>query len=172
MKLSEINTTEKESLRTEFLKCCASEKWAAQLVAHRPFKNMADLFSKSKNIWFEKCGREDWLQAFSAHPKIGDIDSLAKKYSSTKNWSSDEQSGVDAASMETLKELADKNKIYEEKNGYIFIVCATGKSAKEMLDILTERLKNNPEDEIDIAMQEQHKITEIRLKKLMAAPNP
>ncbi len=164
--IDDINNSSAKNIKEAFLKCCASEKWADLLTNSRPFEDMVDLFSKSKNIWFEKCRPGDWLQAFTAHPKIGDIDSLAKKYSNTKSWSSHEQSGVDSASMETLKELADKNKIYEEKYGYIFIVCATGKSAEEMLSILTNRLKNEPEDELKIAMQEQHKITEIRLRKM------
>ena len=127
-----------------------------------------NLFIKSKNIWFEKCGPEDWLEAFKAHPKIGDIDSLAKKYANTKNWSGKEQAGIETASMETLKALAEGNEKYEEKFGYIFIVCATGKTAKEMLTILNSRINNDPEKEILIAMHEQHKITEIRLHKLMA----
>ena len=160
-----INKLAKESLQTALLKCCASVNWASQLAACQPFKNKENFFFQAKNIWFEKCGKEDWLEAFKAHPKIGDIDSLAKKYASSKNWSSKEQAGVESASMKTLKALAEGNKKYEEKYGYIFIVCATGKSAAEMRDILNNRLFNDPEKEIMIAMQEQYNITEIRLNK-------
>ncbi len=169
MDLERINSLDKETLLAVFLKCCASVNWASRLVAARPFIDKDDLFLKAKNTWFYKCEKEDWLEAFKAHPKIGDIDSLAKKYAVTKNWSSKEQSGVDSASMETLKALAEGNEKYEKKYGYIFIVCATGKSATEMLEILDSRLNNDPEKEILIAMQEQHKITEIRLNKWLEA---
>ncbi len=165
MGLERINNSEEKKLLSAFLKCCASTNWASQLVASRPFKSRDDLFFIAKDIWFNKCKKKDWLEAFLAHPKIGDIDSLAKKYASTKNWSSKEQSGVEVAPMKTLEALADGNKNYEKKYGYIFIVCATGKSANEMLDILNGRLNNDPEKEISIAMQEQHKITEIRLNQ-------
>ena len=167
MNILEINNLGKAALKNEFLKCCASVNWAEQLIDTRPFKNAEKLFYYALQIWFEKCSREDWLEAFKAHPKIGDIDSLAKKYANTKNWSSKEQAGVESASMDTLKALADGNEKYEKKYGYIFIVCATGKSAEEMLEILNSRINNTPEKEIRIAMQEQHKITEIRLNKMM-----
>ena len=163
--ITAVNNLDKEALLAAFLKCCASVNWASQLAGCQPFDNKDDLFFNAKNIWFNKCKKEDWLEAFSAHPKIGDINSLAKKYANTKDLAGKEQSGVESASMETLKALAEGNEKYEKKYGYIFIVCATGKSAAEMLDILNSRLYNGPEKEILIAMQEQHKITEIRLNK-------
>ncbi|HHM20380.1 MAG TPA: 2-oxo-4-hydroxy-4-carboxy-5-ureidoimidazoline decarboxylase [Bacteroidetes bacterium] len=134
-------------------------------MAARPYKSKNDLFSKAKKIWFEKCKKKDWLEAFRAHPKIGDIESLAKKYQSTRTLSAREQSGVASASNQTLRALAKGNENYEKKFGYIFIVFATGKSAGEMLNILNNRINNNPEKEILIAMQEQYKITELRLNQ-------
>ena len=169
MGFNELNKIGGNELIAAFLKCCASVNWASQLTACRPFKNNEELFLKSKNIWFQKCGQEDWLEAFKAHPKIGDIESLAKKYASTKNWSSKEQAGVETASMKILKALAAGNEKYEKRFGYIFIVCATGKSAEEMLAILNSRINNDPEEEVLNAMQEQHKITEIRLRVMTNA---
>ena len=93
---------------------------------------------------WDECKPEDWMEAFKQHPVIGDAQSLKEKFSSTAEWASDEQSGINETSVEVLKALAEGNKKYLEKFGYIFIVYATGKSAEEMLALLQERLKNNP----------------------------
>jgi 2-oxo-4-hydroxy-4-carboxy-5-ureidoimidazoline decarboxylase len=106
------------------------------------------------------------LEAFEHHPKIGDINSLKEKYPNTKEWASDEQAGINVASEEVLHAVAKGNEDYEKKFGYIFIVCATGKSAGEMRQILESRLMNNPDEEIQIAAEEQNKITKLRLEKL------
>ena len=102
------------------------------------------------------------------HPKIGDVESLSKKYENTKTWAVGEQKGVENADRAVIEKLAEGNKTYEEKFGHIFIVCATGKSAAEMLSMLEGRMKNDPKDEILIAAGEQNKITRLRLKKLLA----
>ncbi len=117
-----------------------------------------------------KLTQSDWLEAFAGHPKIGqDIDSLKVKFKNTADWSAGEQAGVDSASEEVLQQLSEGNRAYEEKFGYIFIVCATGKSAAEMLALLQERMGNTPEKELLIAMAEQEKITRIRLERLVSA---
>jgi 2-oxo-4-hydroxy-4-carboxy-5-ureidoimidazoline decarboxylase len=117
--------------------------------------------------WYE-CTEADWLEAFTHHPKIGDIDSLKKKFASTATWAAGEQSGAAAASQKVLEDLAKGNDDYEKKFGFIFIVCATGKTAEEMLQLLQDRLPNKKEDELKIAMDEQNKITKLRLEKLIA----
>ena len=131
-----------------------------------PIEDLVELLDDAEEQWY-KCSQEDWKEAFSHHPKIGDIDSLKKKFASTANWAMGEQSGTSTAPEETIKALAKGNKEYEDKFGYIFIVCATGKSADEMLTILESRLPNDPEKEIEIAAEEQNKITRLRLEKLL-----
>ena len=131
-----------------------------------PADDLVELLEDAEEQWF-KCSEQDWKEAFSQHPKIGDIDSLNKKFSDTAHWASDEQSGTSGASAETIKVLVEANKKYEEKFGYIFIVCATGKTADEMLAMLQTRLQNSPEVEIEIAADEQNKITKLRLEKLL-----
>jgi 2-oxo-4-hydroxy-4-carboxy-5-ureidoimidazoline decarboxylase len=121
--------------------------------------------AKAKEKWYE-CKEKDWLQAFEHHPKIGDLNSLKIKFADTTAWASDEQSEVNRAAHKILEDLARGNDDYEKKFGYIFIVCATGKTAKEMLDLLKARLLNDTEDEIKIAAEEQNKITKLRLEKL------
>ncbi len=108
----------------------------------------------------------DWLEAFAAHPKIGDRDALRAKFAATAAWSAIEQAGVDGAPEEVLDALADANDRYHERFGYIFIVCATGKTAEEMLALIRERLSNDPEVELRTAAAEQAKIARIRLEKL------
>jgi 2-oxo-4-hydroxy-4-carboxy-5-ureidoimidazoline decarboxylase len=131
-----------------------------------PIEDLVELLDDAEEQWY-KCSPEDWKEAFSHHPKIGDIDSLKKKFASTANWAIGEQGRASTASEETIKSLAKGNKEYEDKFGYIFIVCATGKSADEMLTILESRLPNDPEKEIEIAADEQNKITRLRLEKLL-----
>ncbi len=110
----------------------------------------------------------DWLEAFAAHPRIGDVDALRAKFAATAAWASGEQAGVAGASESTLRALAEGNRDYEAKFGHIFIVCATGKTADEMLGLLRERLANEPDAELAVAAAEQAKITAIRLRKLLS----
>lgn len=135
-----------------------------------PADDLVELLEDAEEIWFE-LSTDDWKEAFSHHPKIGDVDSLKKKFDAvdlvTTGWASGEQSGVNTASPQLLEALAEGNRQYEEKFGYIFIVCATGKSAEEMLGILHQRLRNSPEEEIKIAADEQNNITKLRLEKLV-----
>jgi len=145
--------------------CCGSEKWVIGMYEHYPFKTEEKLFYEAERIWFS-LNESDWLEAFLHHPKIGDINSLREKFSSSKHLAENEQAGVNDASHVTLDELARFNEEYEKKFGYIFIICATGKSAEEMLEIIRSRIGNEKENEILIAMKEQSKITQIRLNKI------
>ena len=124
--------------------------------------------TKADRIWWS-LDSEDWLEAFHSHPKIGEKKAAAPTAAEAQQWSEDEQSGIRNSVQLTLDELADLNRAYEEKFGYIFIVCASGKSSEEMLAILHDRLKNNAVEELRIAAAEQAKITELRLRKLLAA---
>jgi len=149
------------------MQCCGSTAWTDKMSDIFPIPNTETLFKYAEGVWFA-CDEKDWLEAFSHHPKIGDLESLQNKFTSTAHWASGEQSQVNTASINVLEALAQGNKLYEEKFGYIFIVCATGKSATEMLIILQSRLDNDPKDELNIAMREQNKITRLRLEKLLS----
>jgi 2-oxo-4-hydroxy-4-carboxy-5-ureidoimidazoline decarboxylase len=124
----------------------------------RPFESLAEVLETSDTIW-EECDVDDYEEAFTHHPKIGDVESLAKKYANTKTWATGEQKGVESADRAVIEKLAEGNTAYEEKFGHIFIVNATGKSAAEMLAMLEARMKNDPKDEILVAAGEQNKIT-------------
>jgi len=157
MSIEELNSLSTDNAREEFFKCCGSTDWAQQLADKKPFKNKEDLIRASDKIW-ANCSAQAGLEAFTHHPKIGDLKSLEKKFASTKEWAGGEQSGVNTATHDTLVALAHGNEAYEKKFGYIFIVCATGKTADEMLALLNTRLTNDAETELKIAMNEQNKI--------------
>jgi OHCU decarboxylase len=163
-RLNFLDTVEAEE---DFLKCCGSRKWARQVTAARPFANVDDLITKADRIWWSLEPR-DWLEAFHSHPKIGETKAAAVTAVAAQKWSEDEQSGTRDSRQETMAALAKLNREYEEKFGFIFIVCAAGKSSEEMLAMLRERLENNPDEELRIAAAEQEKITHLRLKKLLA----
>ena len=135
------------------------------MAAKKPFASDEQLLETAAEIW-HRMEREDWLAAFAAHPRIGDLDTLHARFSDTRAWASGEQAGVAAAAEDVLQRLMALNHKYEEKFGYLFIVCATGKTAEEMLAILESRLANDESVELRLAAAEQLKITMIRLGKL------
>ena len=165
--LEKINSLTEQEIFTQFESCCVSKTWVSKMIKSRPFSSEKDLIEKAASIWYNDCSVDDFREAFTGHPKIGNIDSLKEKFAHTVNWAENEQSKVAEANMETIEDLAEGNKQYEDRFGYTFIVSASGKSADEMLAILKTRLNNQKEDEIYVAMNEQHKITVIRLVKLI-----
>lgn len=166
MTLHELNTLPGEQLKEELHKCCGSQAWVEKMLPFFPVEDLVELLEDAEEQWF-LCTEADWKEAFAHHPKIGDVESLQKKFASTAEWASSEQSAVNTASRATIEALAEGNRQYEAKFGYIFIVCATGKSAEEMLALLQERLSNDPKEEIEIAADEQNIITKLRLEKLL-----
>ena len=165
MTIAEFDRLNVEKKRELLTQCCGSSAWVEKMIAEPPAEDLVDLEEIAEEKWWQ-CSQQDWLEAFEHHPKIGDINSLKEKFANTANWASNEQSAVNAASDDVIAELAKGNEEYEKKFGFIFIVCATGKSADEMLSILKSRLSNNREEEIQIAAEEQLKITKLRLEKL------
>lgn len=166
MSLHSLNIADCDSATHTFMQCCTSERWVAEMVASRPYADFKMLRETADEVW-DKLTEKDYLQAFDGHPKIGDVSSLKAKYANTKQLASGEQSGVNSATDKLIQALADGNRAYEQKNGFIFIVCATGKSAHEMFEMLSLRLANERHHELNIACEEQRKIFHIRLEKLL-----
>lgn len=170
MNIAYINNLSPEDAREAFTRCCGAEGWVSGMLKELPFRDESHLNQAAEQIW-SALRPEDWKEAFLHHPKIGEISALRAKFASigapdTSSWASGEQASVNEASEEVLKRLAEGNALYEATFGYIFIVCATGKSAAEMLALLNERMKNDAETELRAAAAEQHKITLLRLQKL------
>lgn len=158
--LSRLNAMGVGDARDAFMRCCGSRRWADLMAAARPFASRHVLFAAAERFW-EEMGPADFLEAFSHHPKIGEK-------SLRDRWATGEQKGVQGASEETLQGLARGNADYEKKFGFIFLVCATGKSADEMLALLEARVGNDRDRELSVAAGEQAKITRIRLEKLLS----
>jgi len=136
------------------------------MAATRPFAMIEDLFATADKTW-SSLSIADHLEAFAAHPKIGSKRAAASQKVQAAKWSAGEQSGVDSAAQNVRSELDDANRLYEDRFGFIFIVCASGRSAEEMLAICRARFGNSVETELAIAAEEQRRITQIRLNKLL-----
>ena len=161
--LETFNRASSEDAATALLSCCASRRWAHALVAARPFATEEALFIAADQIW-ATMQEADWMEAFRAHPRIGER-KPAEATAQSKGWSNQEQAQVHAAQAAILSELAEGNRAYERQFGFTYIVCATGKSAEEMLTILKRRLASDRATELREAAEQQRQITQIRLRK-------
>jgi len=160
MTLTELNALPRYRAEGELLKCCGAAAWARTMAGRRPFVNFDRLLKAASEVWW-RLDQADWLEAFRAHPQIG-----GQKVTHHV-WAAREQSGMERAGVAVTSAMEEGNREYLTKFGYIFIVCATGKSADEMLSILRSRLVNPAEEEIRVAAAEQNKITCLRLEKLL-----
>jgi OHCU decarboxylase len=173
MQLHRLNALDRGAAEHELLRCCGSERWAREMAMRRPWPDLEAMAEDADTIW-RGLSAIDRLQAFAAHPQIGVTAATAaagaadRRLSADAAWSSQEQSRVMAASDDLRDRLAAANDRYQARFGFIFIVCATGKSAEEMLAIVLERLTHSREEELRIAAEEQRKITRLRLKKLVS----
>jgi 2-oxo-4-hydroxy-4-carboxy-5-ureidoimidazoline decarboxylase len=162
--LARWNHLPAEAAVLEIISCCGSAAWASELVARRPFKDESSLVTASDEIW-NRLEAQDWLDAFSKHPRIGERKAPHMASTRSAEWSAQEQQSVSAANEEARSALTEANQEYERRFGRVFIVCATGKSTIEMLDLLRRRLQNDDPTELRAAAEEQRKITNIRLRK-------
>ena len=147
--------------------CCGSTAWVQGMMARRPLANLSALLQAAEEVW-AGLGPKDYLEALAAHPRIGENQPAASASRQSERWSDDEQSGVHSANHEVQAGLEQGNRDYEARFGHIYIVCATGKSAAEMLTLLQTRLRHSPAVEIGVAAEEQRKITRLRLHKLVS----
>ncbi|GMH00673.1 hypothetical protein Nepgr_002512 [Nepenthes gracilis] len=162
-----------ESIRFEyndFLACCGSTKFAKEMASMSPFTNLDEAVHAARDIWFNKVDVAGWIEAFSAHPQIGQTPSSAHPKDMSAQWSKGEQStALATGTATTLQELADWNAKYRQKFGSVFLICASGRGTLEILNELKRRYSNRPIVEFEIAAQEQMKITELRLAMLFSA---
>ncbi|MER3522522.1 MAG: OHCU decarboxylase [Ignavibacteria bacterium] len=166
MTLDELNRMDAPAAATELYCCCGSLRWVEGLLDRRPFRSVDALLQCADEVWWS-LAEHDWMEAFTHHPRIGDIESLKKKFADTARWAASEQASVQEASEAILRALADGNREYEQRFGFIFIVCATGKTAEDLLAHLQSRLNNPHATELGVAAGEQAKITRLRLLKLL-----
>jgi 2-oxo-4-hydroxy-4-carboxy-5-ureidoimidazoline decarboxylase len=160
-----INALAPAAARQALESCCGSARWVAGMLARRPFASDQALYAAAEEIW-RGLGRDDFLEAFTHHPRIGDRAAPAAATDASRAWSTEEQARAGAASADTAGALRALNQDYAARFGYIFIVCASGQSGQQILAALRARLPHDPDAELPIAAAEQAKITRLRLEKL------
>jgi 2-oxo-4-hydroxy-4-carboxy-5-ureidoimidazoline decarboxylase len=172
-----LNASTRDEAAAALLRCCGSGRWVERVLGRRPFASLADLYSAAEGAW-SGLDRADYLEAFAHHPRLGADPARLRQRSAEgssmgaqpvpldQQWSAEEQSGVARADDATLETLRAGSAAYEARFGFVFLVCATGKGAREVLTLLEQRIGNDPETELRIAAAEQAKITRLRLEKL------
>jgi 2-oxo-4-hydroxy-4-carboxy-5-ureidoimidazoline decarboxylase len=166
--LDRLNALSPQEAAAQLRACCGSSRWVEAMLARRPFESAADLLAAADEAW-GATGPEDWDEAFAHHPRIGERHAAAPVSATARAWSVGEQGTAAGAGAAARAALADANQAYERRFGRIYIVCAAGRSADEMLADIAVRMRNDPDRERAIAAEEQHKITRLRLKTLIGA---
>ncbi len=161
--LAAWNEADETTALDAMIACCGARRWAEAMVALRPIESVAELSDAADRVWATMQGA-DWLEAFASHPRIGERKAT---HASAKSavWSQQEQSSAARATENVLAQLAERNARYQERFGFTYIVCATGKSAEEMLAILNRRLASDHATELREAAEQQRQIIQIRLGK-------
>lgn len=162
--LARLNALPEAGAIEELRRCCGSRRWAEKMAAVRPYASEATLFEQAERVWWP-LGKEDWLEAFAQHPRIGERS--MERAGEAGDWAKEEQSGAAGTSQEVRRKLEEGNREYERRFGFVYLVCATGRSAPEMLEILTERLENDAPAELREAAEQQSRITRLRLERLL-----
>ena len=165
--LERWNRADADLARGEMMGCCGASRWAAAMVAARPFPGEADLRAEANSVW-STMQEADWLEAFACHPRIGDRKNAPHASAQSAAWSRQEQVGVVDPKVGILERLAEGNAKYEQRFGFTYIICATGKSAEEMLEILLARLHRDRHSELLEAAEQQRQILQIRLGKWLS----
>jgi OHCU decarboxylase len=165
---AELNAMPESEAGKLLKECCGASRWVSTMLSRRPFASRDAVFSAADEIW-RSLGPSDWLEAFSHHPRIGEQSSAMPQTRTGSQWAASEQAGMQRANDQARDALAAANRAYEARFGYIYIVCATGKSADEMLSLARQRLRNDPDTELGVAAEEQRKITHLRLEKLLTS---
>ncbi len=166
--LARWNSLDPGNAEKEILPCCGSQGWARGMASRRPILNETELLAASDEVW-NSLAEPDWLEAFRSHPRIGESHSQAVNPAKSVAWSGEEQRRVGTAAEDVKLALAEGNREYEQRFHRIFIVCATGKSAPEILKILLRRLHNDEAAELLEAAEQQRQIAQLRLKKWLAS---
>jgi OHCU decarboxylase len=165
--LAEWNQAPEDAAMETMIACCGARRWAEAMVALRPLNGIVELSTEADRVW-STMEEADWMEAFACHPRIGER-KAAHASAKSMAWSRQEQASAAEATERVVEDLAEGNRLYEERFGFTYIVCAMGKSAAEMLAILNRRLANNRSTELREAAEQQRQIMQIRLGKWLAS---
>jgi 2-oxo-4-hydroxy-4-carboxy-5-ureidoimidazoline decarboxylase len=164
--LDALNSLGAQAAREAFTACCGARRWVEGMVSRRPFTTRDALLRCADEVW-SGLTEPDWREAFAHHPRIGETRADADV--AARSWSSGEQARAMSASETARRDLAAAQRDYERRFGHIFLICATGLSAEQILAALRARMTNEPATELRVAADEQRKITRLRLEKLVVA---
>jgi OHCU decarboxylase len=164
--LERLNALPYDDAVAAFVQCCAARAWADRMAGGRPFDSVPELFALADRMW-DELGPPAWREAFAGHPRIGQVKADGDPGGRAPRWSAEEQAGVQRGGADERAELAEAQREYEHRFGHIFLICATGLGADEMLAALRKRMGNDAETELRVAAAEQARITRLRLRKLL-----
>jgi 2-oxo-4-hydroxy-4-carboxy-5-ureidoimidazoline decarboxylase len=167
MTIADFDKMEIEKKKELLAQCCNSSSWIKKMIGIFPVQNLVDLLEYAEEEWYD-CNPAEWLEAFQNHIKIGDIQSIEKDTTINTDWVKNEQAVFFNAAPAILKIIEKDNEEYEETFGYNFIVFTKDKSPDDIIEAFSERLKNDPHDELLVAAAEQNKITQLRLQQLFS----
>lgn len=165
MTIAHFNHLNAEIKKELLFTCCGSNQWVSKMIALTPFEDLVHVLENAEEAW-DKCDEQALLEAFSHHPKIGDLQNIDIKFKETSQFTNEEQGAIKSANSETLDDLSTLNLSYQKKFGFIFIASASGCSGDDLLNVLKIRIENDRQSELKIAAAEQIKITKLRLQKL------
>jgi 2-oxo-4-hydroxy-4-carboxy-5-ureidoimidazoline decarboxylase len=166
--LAELNALPADAAAERFRSCCGSSRWVEAMMLGRPFANPGALLAAADAAW-DATGPADWDEAFAHHPRIGEAAASVPVSEAARAWSAGEQRAAAGGSPATRAALAEATRAYERRFGRIYLVCAAGRSAEELVADLRTRMRNEPERERAVAAEEQRKITRLRLLALVGA---
>ncbi len=161
-----VNRLPADACRDALARCCGAGRWVDGMLAARPFASDAAVFTAAERVWWA-LDHDDWLEAFARHPRIGDRTPVAAP-PAARDWARQEQAGMAGASEECRRALVEGGHAYENRFGHVFLICATGRGADDMLAELRRRLRHDAATEFRVAAGEQAKITRLRLEKLVS----
>jgi OHCU decarboxylase len=167
LSLADLNAMSFERAGEVFRACCGASRWIDGMVVRRPFASTSDVLATADDVW-ARLGPDDWREAFAHHPRIGERRAEVPQADRASEWSVGEQSRVATAPASVQEQLAIVNREYESRFGFIYLVCAAGRTAEDLLATARERLQNDPDTELRVAASEQQKITRLRLEKLFS----
>jgi OHCU decarboxylase len=164
--LTQLNALPPPEAAEQLRACCGSSRWVEAMLARRPFASVEQLFAAAEAAW-RTTGPEDWDEAFAHHPRIGERQAAAPVSATAQAWSAGEQGTAASSGATARAALAEANTAYEQRFGRIYLVCAAGRTAEELLADISARMRNDPERERAVAVEEQRKITRLRLGSLI-----
>jgi 2-oxo-4-hydroxy-4-carboxy-5-ureidoimidazoline decarboxylase len=165
--VNELDALSRDEAAALFSACCGSKRWTSAMIARRPFGTLESVLHAADEEW-QRLAPSDWREAFAHHPRIGEVRAASRVAATAQGWSAGEQARAASADEQVKESLAGAQREYEARFGHIFLICATGKTAEQILAAVHARMGNDPDTELRVAAEEQRRITRLRLMKAVS----